>query len=100
MGTLFRLRYYLLWLKKKPSTVSFISVDPLAESTTTPNSAGFESSSNDLLIQGLGFTEETLRQPSRVRITAGSSLDIQCGVTGYPYPDLIWLKVTSGSLSL
>lgn len=80
--------------------MSFISVDPLAESTTTPNSAGFESSSNDLLIQGLGFTEETLRQPSRVRITAGSSLDIQCGVTGYPYPDLIWLKVTSGSLSL
>ena len=78
--------------------MSFTSIDPLAESTTMPSTVNFESSSNDLLIQGLSFTEETLRQPSRVRITTGSSIDIQCGVTGYPYPDLIWLKVTSGRL--
>lgn len=64
--------------------------DPQTESTTV---ADIENSSDDLLIEKLSFTEETLRQPNRVRITAGSSLDIQCVVAGYPYPDLIWLKV-------
>ncbi|KAI9562994.1 hypothetical protein GHT06_010450 [Daphnia sinensis] len=71
------------------AAIQLIVTDPRTESTTV---ADIESSSNDLLIEKLSFTEETLRQPNRVRITAGSSLDIQCVVAGYPYPDLIWLK--------
>lgn len=68
------------------------SVDPMTESTTLDENGEFQNS-NDLLIEGLSFTEETERQPRQVRITVGSSFDIQCGVAGYPYPDLIWLKV-------
>ncbi|XP_057368211.1 fibroblast growth factor receptor-like 1 isoform X2 [Daphnia carinata] len=69
--------------------IQLIVTDPRTESTTV---ADIENSPNDLLIEGLSFTEETLRQPRQVRITAGSSLDIHCSVSGYPYPDLIWLK--------
>lgn len=71
------------------AAIQLIVTDPQTESTTV---ADIENSSDDLLIEKLSFTEETLRQPNRVRITAGSSLDIQCVVAGYPYPDLIWLK--------
>jgi hypothetical protein len=41
----------------------------------------------------LNFTEDTLRQPTLLRVTTNSSFSIQCGVIGYPYPGLVWLKV-------
>ena len=60
-----------------PSDVSYVPVEEF----------------DDLSIEGLNFTADTLRQPRHLRITTGSSMDIHCAASGYPSPHLVWLKV-------
>lgn len=50
---------------------------------------------DSLPIEGLNFTEDTVRQPRYLRITTGTSLDLHCSASGYPAPHLVWLKVRS-----
>ena len=47
----------------------------------------------------LNFTDDTLRQPTLLRVTTRSSFEIQCDVIGYRYPVLRWLKVGGSSFS-
>lgn len=47
---------------------------------------------DELPLEDLNFTQDTLRQPRTLRLTTGSSLLIQCSASGYPVPHLVWLK--------
>lgn len=61
---------------------SFASVDPAHDYATLQSE-----------FKEVNFTEDTYAQPKFIRITSGSPLRLRCSAVGYPFPELMWIKV-------